>query len=139
MKNVKQVEPSKYNLLLAEALKKIGNFKAPEWASLVKTGANKERPSVEPDFWLKRAASILRQIYIREIVGVQRLRTRYGSRKKRGSRPAEFRRSGGNIIRKILQQAEAAGLLEKAEGKKKGRKLTEKGKEFLEKAAGASD
>ncbi len=45
---------------------------------------------------------------------------------------AEFRKSGGKIIRKILQQAEEAGLLEKSKEKKKGRQLTVKGKAFLE-------
>jgi ribosomal protein S19E (S16A) len=36
------------------------------------------------------------------------------------------------MIRLILQQAEKAGLLEKSEGKKKGRKLTKKGVKFME-------
>jgi small subunit ribosomal protein S19e len=63
---------------------------------------------------------------------VERLRTRYGGVKNRGSRPSEFRKGGGSIIRKILQQAESAGLLEKSKGKKSGRQLTQEGKEFLE-------
>ena len=61
-----------------------------------------------------------------------RLRTRYGGRKNRGKRPAEFKRGGGKLIRTILQQSEKAGLLEKATGKKKGRQLTKEGKKFLE-------
>lgn len=118
--------------MLAEALKKSGDFEKPEWIDFVKTSAHKERPTMDPDFWYKRAASILRQIYVRGTLGVQRLRTRYGGRKDRGKKPAEFRKSGGKIIRKILQQAEAAGLLEKSKTKKKGRVLTVKGKEFME-------
>ena len=97
-----------------------------------KTGQHKERPTIEQDFWFKRAASILRQIYIKGTVGVQRLRTRYGGRKDRGMKPPEFRKAGGKIIRVILQQAESAGLLEKVKGKKSGRKLTDKGKNLLE-------
>ena len=135
MADVKSVDAWKYNVALADALKKEEAFEKPEWADFVKTGANKARPNIEEDFWFKRAASILRQIYINEIVGVQRLRTRYGSRKDKGKKPAKFVRSGGKIIRLILQQAEKSEFLEKAEGKKKGRKLTLKGKQFLEKVA----
>jgi small subunit ribosomal protein S19e len=138
MADIKLIEPGKYNKILAEALKKVKEFEKPEWVDFVKSGTHKQRPIAEVDFWHKRAASILRQVYIKEIVGVERLRTRYGGRKNRGYKPAEFRKSSGKIIRKILQQAEAAGLLEKAKGKKVGRQLTAKGKEFLEKIAGES-
>lgn len=86
-------------------------------------------------FGIKRAASILRQIYIHKIVGVARLRTRYGGRKNRGMKPARFTKSGGKIIRYLLQESENAGLVEKSKGKKSGRQLTIKGKEFLESLA----
>ncbi len=132
MAEVRTIQPGKFNQTLAEALKKIPEFQKPEWVDFVKSSTHKARPAIEPDFWYKRAASILRQIYIRGTVGVERLRTRYGGRKKRGAKPAEFRKSSGKIIRKILQQAEAAGLLEKSKEKKAGRKLTEKGKNLLE-------
>src|SRR3989344_4495286 len=130
--DIRVIPAEKYNSLLAEALKKLPEFKKPEWVDFVKTSSHKARPNIEPDFWYKRIASILRQIYIRGLVGVQRLRTRYGGRKKRGSKPAEFRKSGGKIIRIILQQAESAGLIEKIKDKKAGRKLTSKGRVFLE-------
>jgi small subunit ribosomal protein S19e len=131
--NIRIMDSHKYNTILAEALKKeYDEFEKPEWADFVKTGVNKMRPTAENDFWHKRAASILRQIYIKGVVGVERLRTRYGGRKKRGMPPASFRKGGGKIVRLILQQAEKAGLVEKATGKKMGRKLTSKGKSFLE-------
>lgn len=132
MADIRTIEPGKYNKLLAAALKNEEEFKKPEWIDFVRTGTNKMRPTAEEDFWYKRAAAILRQIYIKKIVGVQRLRTRFGGRKKRGMPPAEFRRAGGKIIRVILQQAESAGLLEKAKGKKAGRQLTIKGRQYLE-------
>ena len=133
MDDIRSIEAGKYNRILAEALKKENFFKQPEWVSFVKTGSGKERPNIEEDFWFKRAASILRQIYIKEIVGVERLRTRYGNKKNRGSKPSKFYKGAGKMIRVILQQAESSGLVEKVKGKKPGRKLTEKGKEFLEK------
>jgi len=132
MGNIRAIEPKKYNLLLAEALKKIPEFKKPEWVDFVKTGSNKSRPNIDSDFWYKRAASILRQVYLKGVVGTERLRTRYGSRKKRGMKPAIFQKAGGKIIRLILQQSDAAGLTEKVKGKRSGRQLTQKGKELLE-------
>lgn len=129
---VYDLEHREYNNKLAEALKEISEFEAPEWSFFVKTSVARARPTEEKDFWHKRAASILRQIYIHKIVGVNKLKPRYGGRKDRGARPAKFKEGSGKIIRVILQQAEKAGLLEKAEGKKKGRKLTEKGKKLLE-------
>lgn len=135
MTDIRTIEPHKYNKFLAEALKKSQMFEQPSWVALVKTSTHKERPSSDEDFWYHRAASILRQLYIRGIVGVSRMRTRYGGRKDRGKQPPEFRKSGGKIIRKILQQAEAAGFVEKVKGKKSGRKLTENGKQFLENVA----
>jgi len=131
---VYEMKADEYNLKLAEALKQIPEIKEPEWALFVKTGMAKKRPPQEPNFWHKRAASILRQIYINKTVGVNRLRTRYGSKKNRGYKPERFKKASGKIIRTILQQAELAGLLEKYKesGKRAGRKLTEKGKELLE-------
>lgn len=132
MTDIRSIQPGKYNQLLADAMKELGEFNPPEWVSFVKSSAHNMRPINEEGFWYKRAASILRQVYIQGIVGVQRLRTRYGGSKKRGSRPKEFRKAGGKIIRSILQQAEKAGFLEKSDDKRKGRKLTEKGRKFLE-------
>ena len=126
-----------YNLKLAEALKKVPEFKQPEWSEFVKSAPSKERPIDDPDFWHKRAASILKQIYVREIVGVERLRTRYGNKKNRGQKPSKFVKGGGKIIRTILKQAEEKGLVEKSTENKKGRKLTPKGRDFLEKVASA--
>ncbi|MBW6442399.1 40S ribosomal protein S19 [Patescibacteria group bacterium] len=130
--SVYELNAQEYNLKLAKALKEVSEFKEPEWAMFIKSSSGKERPINDPDFWHKRAASILRQIYKKKIVGVSRLRTRYGSKKKRGNRPERFRRAGGKIIRTILQQSDSAGFTEVEKGKKPGRKLTQKGKSFLE-------
>ena len=131
--SVYDIPAAEFNNKLAVALKEISEFKVPEWACYVKTGVAKERPPIEEDFWYKRAASVLRQLYLNGIVGVGRLRTRYGSRKDRGSRPERFRKGGGKIIRVILQQSEAASFVEKIKtSKKTGRQLTIKGKEFLD-------
>lgn len=136
--SVYELNAQVYNLKLAEALKNIGEFKEPEWAKFVKSGAAKERPIDDKDFWHKRAASVLRNIYKTGSVGVQRLRTKYGSKQNRGFKPEAFKKGSGKIIRTILQQSDKAGFTEiqkpvrGVKSKKPGRILTEKGKKFLE-------
>ncbi len=134
MVNIYDIQAGKFVAFLATELQKMKEFEMPGWAAFVKTSAARERPPVEQDWWYKRAASILRQLYIKGIVGVERLRTRYGGKKDRGSKPEKFYKGSSKIIRVILQQAEKAGFVAKAE-KKAGRCLTEKGKEFLDDVA----
>lgn len=122
-----------YNEKLAALLKKSGDFEPPQWVVFVKSGSGKVRPIGDPDFWYKRAASILRQISLQGVVGVERLRTRYGNRKNKGMKPAKFYKAAGKIIRTIVQQAETAGLVQKATTGRAGRTLTTKGKELVEK------
>jgi len=133
---VYELDSQEYNLKLAEALKNVPEFKVPEWVGFVKSGPAKERPIDDPDFWHKRAASILKQIYRKKVVGVNRLRTKYGSKKDRGFKPERFKRAGGKIIRTILQQTDAAGFTEsvkvRSRNSRSGRMLTKKGKDFME-------
>lgn len=142
MNSIYEINPQEYNLKLAEALKEISEFEAPEWIKFVKSGSGKERPIDDPDFWHKRAASVLRNIYKTGSVGVNRLKTKYGSKKNRGFKPEKFRKGSGKIIRVILQQADKAGFTEiqkpvrGIKSKKPGRILTEKGKSFLENIGG---
>jgi small subunit ribosomal protein S19e len=133
MSVVYEMPADEYNSKLADALKQIEEFNQPEWSFFIKSGVAKKRPPQEENFWYKRAASILRQIYINKIVGVNRLKTRYGGKQNRGAKPEKFKKGSGKIIRVILQQSEKAGLLERStEGRRAGRRLTDKGKELLE-------
>lgn len=132
MVTAREVEPGKLVERLKEVLKQFEEIKPPEWMKFAKSGAHKERPPEQKDFWYIRAASILRRIYMNGPVGVERLRTYYGGRKRRGRKPAKFRKASGNIIRKILQQLEKAGLVEKVKG---GRKITPKGQKLLDNTA----
>lgn len=120
---------------IAEALKNHNVLKVPEWANYVKTGPSKERPPVDDNWWYYRSASVLSTVQKIGPVGVAKLRTRYGGKKRRGHKPPEFRKAGGKIIRKILQDLEKAGLITYVKDKKnKGRIITPKGRSFLDKA-----
>lgn len=102
----------------------------PEWASYVKTGSHVERVPQNPDWWYIRSASLLRKLYMKGPIGVSRLRKEYGGRKRKGVAPSHFAKSGGNIIRSILQQLEQAGLAEMANND--GRKVSGKGRSLLD-------
>ena len=93
---IQEIEPQKFAEKLKEELKKIEEIKPPPWASFVKSGSHKERPPEQPDFWYIRAASILRRIYLDGPVGVERLRSYYGGRKRHKVRPARFRKASGS-------------------------------------------
>lgn len=134
MATIYDVDPSELIKKAASSLKSNDNIKEPSWAKFVKTGASKERPPVEIDWWYTRAASVLRKIYILGPIGVNKLRKKYGGKKNRGHKPERSYPGSGNIIRKILQQLEKAELIKYAEkGVHKGRIITPKGKKFLDK------
>src|SRR3989344_5187897 len=106
----------------------------PEWTKFVKTGPSKERPPVQENWYKLRAASILRAVYLRGPIGVQKLRVKYGSKKNRGHKPEKFVKSSGKIIRDILQQLEKAGLIKyQKDSVHKGRIITQKGRSLVDK------
>jgi small subunit ribosomal protein S19e len=120
------------NKLIAE-IKKIKEIKAPEWAAFVKTGPSKERPPVQEDWWYIRTASILMKVNKYGPIGTNRLAKHYGSRKNRGHKPDLKYAGSRNIVRKIIQQLDKAGLIQLAETQKKGRVVTKKGRELIKK------
>ena len=130
------VDPTELIDETAKELQKIEEIKAPEWASFVKTGANRERPPTREDWWYVRAASVLRKVRLKGPIGISKLRTLYGGLKNRGHKPEQFRRSSGNILRKILQQMEKAELVKKdKKGVHKGRVITPKGIKLMNNVA----
>ena len=130
---VYDIKPSELISKLAVDLKT--KLKQPEWSLFIKTGSGKERPPEKDDWFYMRAAAILRKIYMSKgPIGVNKLRTKFGNKKNRGTKPEKFARAGGKIIRNILQQLEQNKLIEqKAIGVHKGRILTKEGKSLLDK------
>ena len=111
MTTVYDVPADRFIRTLAEELKKKPEITPPAWAAFATTGAHKEMPPQDPEWWFVRVASILRRVYIEGPIGVQRMRSIYGGKKDRGSRPSQFRKGSGSILRKSLQQLETAGLV----------------------------
>ena len=114
------------------------SIERPDWATYAKTGAGRELPPEQAEFWRTRAASLLRRVAIDGEVGVDRLTTAYGDTKDGSNRyavaPARKTEGSGKIIRTALQQLEAADLVETAEGE--GRRITAEGQSLLDDTAG---
>lgn len=125
------VETEELILKVADKLK--GDLNAPEYILYVKSGAHKQRVPDQEDFWFRRCASVLWQLYNRSTVGVNRLRKHYGGGKRGSSvRPKRFVQAGGSAIRRAFQELEKKGYVKKAE---KGRVLTGKGQKLLDNTA----
>jgi small subunit ribosomal protein S19e len=127
------IEPNSFIARLAEKLKENDNIKPPEWAGYVKTGSHKEKLPVQKDWWYIRAAAVLRKLYVKGPLGVEKLRAEYGGAKRRGCRPHKATKGSGAIIREILTQLDKAGFVSKVE--REGRTLTPKGRSLLDSTA----
>ena len=114
---------------VAEVLKSRQEIKPPAWAAFAKTGVHKELPPEDPDWWYVRSAAVLRRVYVDGPLGVQRMRSFYGGKKDRGSRPNAFRKGSGSVLRKALQQLEACKFIlhDKA-----GRRISPEGHSFMD-------
>lgn len=124
------VPPAKLIEKLAEYLSNnVDEVRPADWAPYAKTGVHTQRPPQDPQWWFTRCASLLRKIYVKGPVGIEHLRSEYGGRKDRGTRPEHARKGSGGIVRKALQQLQAAGLVETS---RRGRIVTSKGRQLLD-------
>lgn len=136
MTTIFDVPPNDLIAEVAVKLKGISDVKPPAWASYAKTGMHKQRPPTQEDWWYLRCAAIMRTCAKLGPIGVSKLRTKYGGKQDRGHKPGRSCRGSGNVIRKALQQLEAAKLLKQAQvGKRKGRVVTPKGLALLDACA----
>ncbi|WP_276273042.1 30S ribosomal protein S19e [Haloarcula litorea] len=123
---------------LTEKLAAEDDIEAPDWVAVAKTGVDRELPPEQDDFWQRRCASLLRKVAVDGPVGVNSLRTAYGSSKQGSTRyrvrPKQKAEGSGNVIRTALQQLEDAGYVETSESD--GRRVTGEGRSLLDDTAG---
>jgi small subunit ribosomal protein S19e len=108
----------------------VEQVQAPAWAAVAKTGSQAEKQPQNHDWWFTRSASVLRKVYVHGPIGLEKLRSDYGGRKGFRVTPNHASKSGGSNIRKILQQLEAAGLIQTT--RPKGRVMSPKGRKMLQ-------
>ena len=131
MADISEVDTEDLISKAALRLKEKG-IKKPEYVNFVKSGAGKERPPSDEDFWYTRCASVLRQVYLNGPLGVSRLRSRYGNRKNHVLHRHHHYRGGGSIIKDAFDELEKAGYLKRS---KQGRLITPAGRSFMDKIA----
>ena len=124
---------------LADRLEANDKINQPDWAEFVKTGAHKERPPVQKNWWFLRSAAILRKVGRLGPVGVNHLSQAFGGPKNRGVAPNRATAGSRHVIRTSLQQLEDAGLVtvrRNAAGTvNMGRILTAEGQKILDAVA----
>ena len=134
---------------LADLLSETKGMEATEWSSFVKSGASRERPPTQSNWWFLRAASILRKVAREGPIGVTQLAQTYGGSQDNGAMPNTPGVASRNVIRTALQQLESVGLVEKVptkevdseDGKQQlysGRRITSTGHKLLDSIAHAN-
>jgi small subunit ribosomal protein S19e len=106
----------------------------PAYVDYIKTGHAKELAPYDPDWYFVRAAAVARRVYMRQGLGVGAFRRIFGGKSnKRGHvTPEHFAKAAGGIVRNVLQQLEALGLVEKSAGAKGGRRITPEGQRQMD-------
>ena len=119
---------------LATHLKEeVDEITPPEWTLFARTGVHTQRPPTNPDWWFVRCASILRKIYVKGPIGIEKLRQEYGGRKDRGAKPEHAKKGSGSIVRNALKQLNKAGLVKPQ--RTEGKIVTNKGRQLLDRLA----
>ncbi|GAB4308844.1 MAG: 30S ribosomal protein S19e [Promethearchaeota archaeon] len=134
MVNFFDVPPDLLIAELAEKLKKYPEIRPPENLMFWKTGCFKEFPPEDHEnFWYVRCASLLRKVGKFGPIGINKLRKKYGGRKRRGVKPAHSARASGAIIRRAIQQLERSDLVKQDE--RGGRSLSKEGTSLVDRVA----
>jgi len=115
---------------LADELRNRQVVAPPPWATFVKTGVHKQRAPTQTDWWYLRSASVLRKIYVKGHVGIERLSSEYGGKRDRGSAPYHAYNGSRAVLREIVHQLEKAGLVQPY--KTKGRRVSAEGQKLLD-------
>lgn len=124
--------------LIQEAADRLADrIEEPDWVEFAKAGEANEMPPEQEDFYFVRAASLLRKVTDTGPIGVERLATEYGGKKRGSNRymvaPGTHAAGSKKLVRKPLQQLEEEGLVETAQGE--GRRVTGDGQAFLDEIA----
>jgi len=73
---------------------------------------------------------VLRKIYVKGHVGIERLSSEYGGKRDRGSAPYHAYNGSRAVLREIVHQLEKAGLVQPY--KTKGRRVSAEGQKLLD-------
>ncbi|KAG1670373.1 hypothetical protein FOA52_000133 [Chlamydomonas sp. UWO 241] len=132
---VKDVPSDAFIKAYSAHLKSNDKIHLPTWVDVIKTGAFKELPPQNVDWYFVRAAALCRRLYIRPGMGLGHFQHAFGGReRRRGCKPEHHALAATGNIRHILRNLEAVGLIEKCPTG--GRKLTPSGQRDMDLIAG---
>jgi len=131
--SVQDVSAQDFIAAYARFLKRSGRIDVPKWADIVKTGAFKELPPQDADWFFVRVAAIARRIYIKGGLGTGAFKKIFGGSRRNGSRPSHFATASGSVIRAALHQLEKLKIIEK--NPNGGRRVTSIGRRDLDRIA----
>jgi len=89
------------------------------------------QPPLDPDWYYVRAASLARKLYLNHGLGVGALAHWYGKTTSKRNTPQKHHSASRKVIRHILNQLEALGIVEKID-KAGGRAITAEGRKDLD-------
>lgn len=130
MTTVYDVPADKFIEKLAIKLAEFEAIAPPEWALFAKTGTHREKAPLRSDWWQIRAAAMLRKVYMKGPIGIERLAAEYGGRNDKGSAPYRAVRGSRSIAREVLKQLEKSELVKKDRGV--GRSITPAGQALVD-------
>ena len=110
MTTIYDVPPQQLIDLTAVKLREFEQIAPPSWTIDVKTGTHAETQPVQEDWWHVRIAAVLRKVYVYGPIGTERLAAEFGGSKDRKVKPNKSVKGSRSVVRKALQQLEAAGL-----------------------------
>jgi len=134
MTTVNDIPGQKLVSELTQALKGEDALQPPEWAPFAKTAAHREKAPEQSDWWYRRAASVLRKLYLHGPLGTERLARLYSGAVDRGSKPNRSHPGSRKVLRLMMQQLETAKLVERSS---KGRYVAPRGQALLNNTAHA--
>lgn len=115
---------------LATKLSSYEAIKQPDWAKFAKTGTHREKSPTRVDWWQMRAAAVLRKVYLKGPIGVERLAAEYGGRCDNGSAPYHAVRGSRALARAMIKQLEASKLIKIERGR--GRSVSNSGQSLVD-------
>ncbi len=116
----------------ASELQSLEEIQEPEWAPFTRAGGHNEKPPEADDWWFTRSAAVLRKVYLNGPIGTERLAAQFGGKRDGGAAPAHAVKGSRSILRKALQQLEAAGLVQQDDTGPVGRAISPEGQRFLD-------
>ncbi|KAL0229959.1 hypothetical protein PCE1_003523 [Barthelona sp. PCE] len=132
MPGLKQVTADQFIQACGLHLKNANILELPTEITYIKSAPGRELGPQDPDWFFKRAAAILRRVYIQPGIGLGGFAKYFGAKARNGHARNHGALAARGVIRRIIQNFEKAGLIEQST---KGRVLSSEGRRVCDTVA----